>query len=233
MLHQCWSSVIDGGPPSSQHWVDVSCLLGIGIHLTYILDPWLVEIEILISWLMEVSIFLHWTLKHRSIVCIYLSQATLFWVIIISQTFELGLKRCISRHHLTCGIITRFCGDRWQICDAGGCYVTSISRREWLQLTSSRDSFVNPLWPGAAVPKCRRTVCGPTRCAHNELTSSLHIHIWCRKHLLFVNIIPVASFIEIANICEISLTPGWCLTLTALRHFGIDHGDQRFYSKAS
>ena len=28
MLEQCWANVLDGGPPSVQHLVDVSCLLG-------------------------------------------------------------------------------------------------------------------------------------------------------------------------------------------------------------
>ena len=28
MLGQCWADVVDGGPTLSQHWFDVSCLLG-------------------------------------------------------------------------------------------------------------------------------------------------------------------------------------------------------------
>ena len=29
MLDRCWADVVDGGPTSDQHWVDVTCLLGI------------------------------------------------------------------------------------------------------------------------------------------------------------------------------------------------------------
>ena len=34
MLFYCWADVEDGGPTLKQHWVNVSCLLGmyIGMH---------------------------------------------------------------------------------------------------------------------------------------------------------------------------------------------------------
>ena len=28
MLDQCWAGVVDGGPSLTQHWINVSCLLG-------------------------------------------------------------------------------------------------------------------------------------------------------------------------------------------------------------
>ena len=37
--HQCWASVVDGGPTLDQHWVDVSCLLGAALSKTRYTDP--------------------------------------------------------------------------------------------------------------------------------------------------------------------------------------------------
>ena len=35
MLNWCWASVVDGGATSTQHWVNVSCLLGSHTAATY------------------------------------------------------------------------------------------------------------------------------------------------------------------------------------------------------
>ena len=32
MLGWCWASVVDGGPTSAQHWLNVSCLLGLALQ---------------------------------------------------------------------------------------------------------------------------------------------------------------------------------------------------------
>ena len=34
MLGQCWTDVVDGGPALTQHWFNVSCLLGISGYFT-------------------------------------------------------------------------------------------------------------------------------------------------------------------------------------------------------
>ena len=41
MLVQCWASVADGGPTLHQHWVNVSCLLGIDFICFFCLSRWL------------------------------------------------------------------------------------------------------------------------------------------------------------------------------------------------
>ena len=40
MLDQCWASVVDGGPTLVQHWVDVSCLLGIPLYISLLGKQW-------------------------------------------------------------------------------------------------------------------------------------------------------------------------------------------------
>ena len=35
MFDKCWASVVDGGTTLVQHWVDVSCLLGMGSRIAF------------------------------------------------------------------------------------------------------------------------------------------------------------------------------------------------------
>ena len=41
MLGQCWADVVDGGPALTQHWFNVSCLMGISAYFTSDTAFWL------------------------------------------------------------------------------------------------------------------------------------------------------------------------------------------------
>ena len=40
MLTQCWADVGDGEPALLQHWVNVSCVLGLPRRLKHFESPW-------------------------------------------------------------------------------------------------------------------------------------------------------------------------------------------------